>query len=159
MRTVILNWSGPYTFEEVLWGTDLSNGLYLMTGKRAYERISTIQYCGITERRFAQRIKEHHKIDEIKRDRRFWLAQIEYPQTFDREVLEMTEKIIVWTWQLPLNEKKKYTPPQPTTILNFWFKRDRTPRINQLEIYRNFSDVLSWDRNYWRTGNLKVEEF
>ena len=158
MRTIILNWFGPWNFEEVLANKESGNGLYLVTGKTRYQRGgSKIQYCGITEKSFAQRLKNHHKISQINRDLKFWLAQIEYPIQFNRAVLETAEKIIIYAWQYELNEKKKYTPPQPTTILNFWFKKDRTPRINQLEIYRKFSDVLSWDGSYWRTGNLKVE--
>ena len=63
MKTIILNWFGPKSFEEVLADRQSGNGLYLVTGKRPYERISKIQYCGITERGFAQRLKRHHKID------------------------------------------------------------------------------------------------
>ncbi len=159
MKTIILHWRGPYTFEEVLSDKKAGNGLYLATGKRLYERVSKILYCGITERGFAQRLKTHHKINQITKDRKFWLARIAYPIDVNREILEMAEKIIVWTWQLPLNEKKKISKSNPTTILHFWFKRDGTPRKNQLKIYRDFSDVVSWDGNYWRTANLKIEEF
>lgn len=159
MKAIILNWFGPWSFEEVLSDKKSGNGLYLVTGKRPYERNSTIQYCGITERGFAERLKTHHKINQITKDREFWIASVEYPQNFDREVLEIAEKIIVWTWQLPLNKQKKISKSNPTTILHFWFKRNGTPRKNQLKIYRDFSDVVSWDGNYWRTANLKVEEF
>jgi hypothetical protein len=159
MKTIILNWFGPYTFEEVLSDKESGNGLYLATGKRAYERVSKIQYCGITERGFAKRLKTHHKVNQITNDREFWLGKIEYPQNHNREILEVAEKIIVWTWQLPLNEKKKDTPSKPTTIIHFWFNREGLPRKNQLKIYKDFKDVLSWDGEYWRTGNLKVEEF
>jgi hypothetical protein len=156
MKTIILNWFGPYAFDEVLQDKESGNGIYLVTGKRPYERTAKIQYCGITENSFAYRLKTHHKIHEVTKDRRFWLAQIEYPVEFNREILETAEKIIIYAWQYDLNEKKKYTPPQPTTIINFWFKKDYTPRFNQMEIYKDFTDVLSWNGDFWRTGNLKV---
>jgi hypothetical protein len=51
--TVIVNWYGPYTYEEIEEKRDWKNGLYLATGKLKYkQRSATIQYCGITEGSF-----------------------------------------------------------------------------------------------------------
>jgi len=70
--------------------------------------------------------------------------------------LETAEKIIVYFWLPELNERKKVSPPEPTTILNFWFKKDGALHSNQLDVYRKLSDIISWDGENWRTGNLKV---
>ncbi len=34
--------------------------------------------------------------------------------------------------------------------------KDGQPRFNQRAIYRDLPDVLSWDTEHWRTGNLTV---
>jgi hypothetical protein len=158
MKTIILRWYGAYEYDEIWKVGDWGNGIYLITGKKVYERASKIQYCGITERSFKDRLRSHHKTSQVTRDLKFWLSEVEYPKRFNRGMLEMAEKIIIYAWQYQLNERKKVMPPQPTTIINYWFKKDDLPRFNQLEIYRHFSDVLSWDGAHWRTGNLKVEQ-
>lgn len=156
MQTFIINWYGAYSFEDISDEGNFGNGIYLITGKQKRQTNSEIQYCGITENSFYNRIKFHHKKDSIFREQKFWLGEFIYPKKVDRSVLETAEKIIIYFWQPILNEKKKVSPPKPTTILNFWFKKDSTPRFNQLAIYHNLDDVISWDGKFWRTANLKV---
>lgn len=157
MQTFIINWFGPYTFDEVTIDSELGNGIYLITGKQKYQRNTDILYCGITEGTFYNRFKRHHKKEYVYRDENFWLGNFAYPLEVSRNTLETAEKIIIYFWGPVLNDRKKVTPPKPTTLLNFWFKRNHTPRINQLEIYRDLPDVISWDETHWRTGNLKVQ--
>jgi len=156
MRTFIINWYGAYSFEEIEQDKDFGNGIYLITGKRKHQRNSEIQYCGITEDSFYNRIKTHHKKDFVFREQKFWLGEFLYPKKINRSVLETAEKIIIYFWLPKLNQQKTVSPPEPTTVLNFWFKKDRTLRRNQLSIYRDLYDVLSWDGDFWRTGNLQV---
>ncbi len=157
MKTIILKWYGAYECEEVLEEGNWGNNIYLVTGEKPYERVSKIQYCGITERSFKDRFREHHKAHQVTREQKFWLSEIEYPKKYDRELLETAEKIIIYAWEHQLNERKKVTSPESTTIINYWFKKDCSPRFNQNAICRDFSDVSSWDGEYWRTENLKVE--
>lgn len=158
MKTVILNWYGPYTDDDLKQEKELGNGLYLITGKRMYQHgDSEIQYCGITEGKFCSRLSDtHHRKNEVTRNRNFWLSEVKYPLEVNRELLEFAEKIIVYFWQPELNDRKKISVPKETTVINRWFTKDREPRINQKEIYKNLDDVLSWDGKNWRTGNLKV---
>jgi len=156
--TVIINWTGPFVYEEIESYPNLGNGLYLATGKLKYERFSNIQYCGITEGSFITRIKNHHKVHEINREQEFWLGLIEYPSDASRHYLEVAESIIVYFWQPTLNERKKVYPPKPTTIISKWFKKDGLPRFRQHSMCKNLDDVLSWDGGLWRSGNLKVWE-
>lgn len=157
MKTIILKWYGAFEYEEIFEQGNWGNGLYLITGKQPYERNPDIQYCGITERSFKDRLKRHHKVNRVTRDLRFWLSEVEYPKKFNRIMLETAEKILIYAWEYKLNERKKVMPPQPTTIINYWFKKDGSPRLRQESIYKKFSDVLVWDGEFWRTGNLKVE--
>jgi len=70
-NTIIVNWKGPFTYDEIQENPEMGNGLYLAAGKQKYERESLIQYCGITEGSFARRFKDHHKIPQITREQEF----------------------------------------------------------------------------------------
>lgn len=158
-NTIIINWKGPYTYDDILENREWRNGLYLATGKQKYERgENSIQYCGITEGGYSTRFKGHHKIHKITREQEFWLGEVTVPENASRHYLEIAETLIVYFWQPSLNERKKYTPPKPTTVINYWFKRDGKPRLNQKSVYKDLPDVLSWDGELWRTGNLSVYE-
>lgn len=156
MRTFIINWCGAYSFEELESDKEFGNGIYLITGKRKHQRTSEIQYCGITEDSFYNRFKTHHKRDVVFREQKFWLGKFAYPIETNRSVLEAAEKIIIYFWEPFLNEKKKVSPPESTTILNFWFDKNHNPRFKRLAIYEELKDVISWNGENWRTGNLKV---
>jgi hypothetical protein len=156
MKTIILNWYGPYVGSSLGSEKDFGNGLYLITGKRPYERNQIIQYCGITKNSFYSRFLGHHKKEEVTRNRFYWLAEIIYPKRTSRKLLEITETIIIYFWQPPLNERKKISLPEPTTVINRWFTIKGKTRVNQMQIYKDLSDVISWDGENWRTGNLKV---
>ena len=156
--TIKIHWRGPYSYQEVEMLND-GNGLYLFAGKKKYQREeSFIQYCGITEGLYRNRFKNHHKLFEINRELEIWLGDINYPTEHSRMHLETAESIIVYFWQPTLNDRKRFNPPYPTTIISHWFKKDGQPRFNQKRIYKYLSDVICWDGQYWRTGNLSVYE-
>ncbi|MFS1438711.1 hypothetical protein [Shewanella sp. 10N.286.48.A6] len=156
--TVIVDWRGPFSYQEIEENSDWGNGLYLATGKLKYEREATIQYCGITEGSFHGRFKNHHKVHEINRQQEFWIGEINYPNDASRHFLEMAESIIIYFWQPELNEKKKISIPKPITLISKWFKKDSTPRYRQHSMCKELDDVLSFDGESWRTGNLQVWE-
>jgi hypothetical protein len=155
-HTIILNWEGPFTLDEVLENKQRSNGLYIITGKGKYERCIDIQYCGITEGSFYNRLKNHHKASLVTREQEIWLAKVEYPVEVTRTFLEKAESIIVYFWQPNLNDRKKVYPPTPITLVNKWYKKDGSPRLRQHSMMKDLADVLCWDGEYWRSGNLSV---
>ncbi len=154
--TIIVNWCGPYNYDDIIEDPSLENGLYLATGKLKYEREAVIQYCGITEGSYSTRFKNHHKINEITRDQEFWLGHVTYPEEASRHFLEMAESIIVYFWQPTLNERKKVTLSKPITLISRWFKKSGEPRYRQHSLCKDLDDVLSWDGSLWRSGNLAV---
>lgn len=156
--TVIVDWHGPYSYSEVEEAPERGNGLYLATGKLKYGREATIQYCGITEGSFIGRFKTHHKVHKINREQEFWLGTIQYPGDASRYFLEMAESIIIYFWQPALNERKRVHIPKPITLVNKWFKKDGTPRRRQHTMCKHLDDVISWDGELWRSGNLQVWE-
>lgn len=153
-----INWHGPYDIHNVKDSKPYS-GIYLLAGKRKYQRESEIQYCGITENAFYRRFANHHTINEITREREIWLGELVYPEQWSREHLEAAEALIIYFWQPELNDKKKVNAPQKAiTVISHWLKRDGRPRMKQRAIYKDLDDVLSWDGRYWRTGNLDIYE-
>ncbi|MCG8519041.1 MAG: hypothetical protein MI794_13715 [Pseudomonadales bacterium] len=154
--TVIVDWRGPYSYEDLEENREWSNGLYLATGKLRYEREACIQYCGITEGSFFGRVKNHHKVHEINREQEFWVGEVKYPIDVSRHFLELAEAIIIYFWQPTLNERKRIGAPMPITLVNKWFKKDGTPRRRQHSMCKYLDDVLSWDGTLWRSGNLQV---
>lgn len=156
--TIIVEWYGPYTYDEISENPEWENGLYLATGKLKYEREATIQYCGITEGSFYRRLKNHHKVHEINREQEFWIGEVAYPSNASRYFLEMAESMIVYFWQPELNERKKLSLPKPITLLNKWYKGNCTARYRQHTLCKDLADVLSWDGELWRSGNLQVWE-
>ncbi len=154
--TVIVDWHGPFSYIEIEENPDWGNGLYLVTGKLKYQKEACIQYCGITEGSFIKRFKSHHKIQKINREQNFWIGTVSYPNKASRHFLEIAESIIIYFWQPELNERKRTYPPKPTTLINKWFKKDGAPRRRQHTMCKHLDDVLSWDGDLWRSGNLQV---
>lgn len=158
--TVIIRWEGPFSFDDVC-RSEARCGIYLLTGKRKYERHEQIQYCGITEGLFCNRINSRHtKLSLIREETLgIWLGQITYPLTHERNHLERAESCFVSFWQPELNEKKRaYYPALSICFISHWFTRAGKPRKNRPAIIRDLPDVLWWDQENWRIGNLRVLE-
>jgi hypothetical protein len=110
--TVIVNWHGPFTKEDVKARADWKNGLYLASGILKYKRTNEIQYSGMTKRSFWQRINNNrHNVYQIAREMRFWLGNVVYPDEASRHHLEIAEAIIIYFWQPALNERTKGREP------------------------------------------------
>jgi len=158
LTTVIVHWSGPHSLSQVCHSEN-ANGIYLLVGKRKYERREQIQYCGITEGKFCHHInKKHHKLDSIRSDTlSIWLGQIIYPAEFDRSYLELAESCFDSFWQPNLNvSKMRYYPSRSVCFISQWFTREGQPRLIRPPLMHDLPDVLWWDRERWRTGVLKV---
>ena len=157
--TINIHWYGPFT-EEDIPQLDEGNGLYMLTGKRRYQRSdSEIQYFGITETSYRTRFRNHKALKEINRELNIWLGQVAYPADHVREHLATAEGILIYFWKPELNTQMKFTcPTSPTTVVSHWYTADRRPRLRQQSIYKHLPDVICWDGAYWRTGNLSVHE-
>ena len=153
-ESIVINWHGPVAPEEV--DDYHEGGLYVITGYKRYERNDQIQYIGITERNFSSRLDRHHKINKVTRDRRIWVGQIVYPTEPSRTKLERAEGMLIYALQPDLNERKKVTLPRPAVVVSHWFNAKGVPRLNRQGIFSDFPDVISWDSEHWRLGNLRV---
>lgn len=158
LTTVIVSWSGPYLLDEVK-KSDRGDGLYLLVGRRQRERTSQILYCGITQKKFHERVNEHHhKISEIRPESlRIWLGEIAYPATYERALLEKAESCFVSFWQTPLNTRKRvYYPSSAVCFISQWRTRVGRARRNRPTLLGDLPDVLWWDQERCRIGRLRV---
>ena len=158
LTTVIIRWTGPMSLDDI-WESEERNGLYLLAGKKKYERREEIQYCGITEGFFCDRINsKHHKLGLIRPETlSVWLGKVIYPRRFQKKHLEIAEHCVVSWWQPELNESKTaYYPGRPICFISQWYSREGRPRMNRPPVLRGFPDVLWWDQERWRTGRLRV---
>lgn len=156
MKTYVVNWHGPFTDEEVENFND-AFGLYLITGKLKSQKIGDIQYCGITERNLCDRLKRHHKKSLVSRDRQYWLGQIESSsRRLQRKDLELVESLVIYFWQVELNERKRKRAPERVVIVNRWFNKDGILRMRKTHIGQHLNDVIFWDGEEWHLGNLKI---
>jgi hypothetical protein len=94
----------------------------LAGGRQKYERHDQIQYCGITERRFCDRINSrHHKLDRIRPETlTVWLGTIAYSVRFRRRHLEIAEHCLVAYQPTAPNDTKHYYTTEPVCLISQW---------------------------------------
>lgn len=137
MKTLYVNWYGPYTREEIMryqQCNDVVNedlhreGLYLILGKPMYAQILRY-YIGKTETEFAQRYLNHQKLDELYRERRIYLGKIVDPRQDQKENIDLAEWMYIYfseneTFRCA-NEKKTVNPPRDDcSIITLFYKRN-----------------------------------
>ncbi len=160
LTSVVVHWKGPYSEDDIFY-SDEWNGLYLLFGRKRYQRETQIQYCGVTEGRFRDRLnKKHHKLSEIKPDTlAIWLGAVVYPTSFQRDALELAEHCFVHFWRPKLNTKKIARPPsKPVCLITQWFNQQWEPRLIHPPVANGVPDVFFWDEKCWRTGRLTTWE-
>ena len=161
LAPIVINWYGPcdpYNIDKKFG----SMGIYILTGRKRYQRGTEILYCGITKANFHNYIKSHYKLNKIYSKQNAWVGSITHPNPSEKRHRERAEWIIIYHCkrfhnQLKFNEKKtKNPPPEAGIIISHWFTATGTPRINQPHPIRNLPDIICWDGEYWRASNLKV---
>lgn len=161
--TVIIEWLGPFTMEELKKRPE-GNGLYLLTGipQKSRAKSDKLLYCGITEKLFCERIRPgHHAVKQIKPETlRVWIGCLVYPTECVRQHLEDAEGAFVSFWDVMLNaRKKKFYPAKAICIVARWCKKDGKAYKRwsaSLAFIKALDDVLWWDTEDWRVGNLSL---
>lgn len=128
----VIEWYGPYTLEDAREASfAYADGIYIALGKTKNQRASRLQYVGLASDLPTRLNGSHHKLPLITRDREIWLGEVVSPRTPGRKIkvtdrmLDLSEWAHAYFLQLPLNNKKKATPPdRAITVYNRWWKRD-----------------------------------
>ncbi|WP_373777126.1 hypothetical protein [Glaesserella sp.] len=159
----LIHWFGPFTLDEVInsdWGRE--KGLYIATGKTKGSRSdSSIQYCGITDRPYSNRFKNHDTLPNITRELQIWLGDVVVSPYPSRNSTKLKEPERLLTYYLDfelnlLNKKNLNSKPEIGTLVNYWFKKDRTLRARKPIEMNDLPDVISWDGEVFRSGKLSI---
>lgn len=130
---IAVDWFGPYDLDSAREAakSDYGHALYMCLGRRPYQRSRTLQYVGIGNSVHTRLTEEHHKLQQVTRERQIWLGEIVTAEPsgkklkVTRATLDYAEWLHARFLQLPLNEKKtKALPPRSVTVMNRWFKTD-----------------------------------
>lgn len=153
-QTIVIKWHGPVSWDalENMEG----GGLYAISGTQKYQRGIHVQYIGITEQKYTKRFDRRHKVNLITRNLNIWVGTVIHPIDLARAGLERAESMLIYILNPPLNEKKRFQLPHPTTIISHWFNEKDKARYKRQSIFKHLPDVVFWDGSHWREGNLKV---
>jgi hypothetical protein len=153
-KTFLINWTGPFKSIYQMGETGYENGIYLLTGRRPYQRKDELQYIGIApEQTFVMRLSRHHRLWKISKNLEIWLGIIHYPIQTSWPDIELVESALIYVSDPPLNEKKRKTPPsKPLTVVSRWFKPDGQPRKNKRRMFQSFYNVISTDEGTLKEG-------
>lgn len=98
METIIVNWNGPYAFENInTCEVGCENGLYLIS--RVWGGNETFIYLGKTIRAFTTRLNEHNKcwLGEVRGQIkvRFGVLEFEEGRNFSKNKLSDVEALLI----------------------------------------------------------------
>ena len=156
MKTIYVNWYGPFTKEDIDAAYDSLNkskksllryGLYAWTGKIKNQRgEQCLQYIGITSWSYKGRFGDKtHKHWSITKDKRVWLGKIDCNKREYIDEMNEAEHILVSCCQSPLNDTKYNPPAFDCAVISRFFKKDMTPYIRIGSIIREIPEVVIWD--------------
>lgn len=129
----VIDWYGPYSLEAAQFSSkfDYDDGLYVVIGKTKGQRLKRIQYIGIATDLHRRLCCNHHAIPEVSREAELWLGEVASPRTPGKKMkvtdrlLDLAEWVHVYLLELPLNVKKKSSPPDREVIVyNRWWQKD-----------------------------------
>lgn len=166
---IVVDWFGPYNRDEARSSArlDYKSGLYLCLGKIRHQRApSRPQYVGLSKS-LAARLANHQKLPLITREATFWLGEVataEVPGKKKKktsETLASAEWALAYFMQIPLNSKKKLSPPNRSmTLLNRWWRKDyETPWVRRPDA--RWPDLIEYGgadlaaKLVWFGGRLK----
>ncbi len=150
MNGYVINWHGPYD-DYNLYDNKVKNCLYLITGKRKYERNESILYCGITTRTVFDRVNDlNHKSWTVTRNIQYWIGIIEYSRKPSKHLLTKLEHIIINFWK-PIGNTQNVNnlPKTKLVLINQWRKIDGKLRVKNVFEAQKLDDIIFFNGNQW----------
>ena len=160
--SIVVNWTGPYSFESACNLTD--KGIYLIFGRNKRGKnpeFSKVLYCGITERDIGKRIAEHYNEAYNHYNNKWWIGRVVFPIFNTRDHLESVEWILSYFSGTEHNIRKTQNPPKNEIyLINEWYFVNERKRIRNVDIIKHISDVVCWSplTRLVREGNLRTWE-
>jgi hypothetical protein len=155
---IMVDWYGPFGSVPAAkqWAKGAGEVLYLATGKRRYQRSTSLQYVGISNDVESRFNDPKHKIQtDIVGDLAVWIGFIVSHSVAGRRgagspvahsrAVELAEWLIAYFLAMPLNIKKRARPPKDGGIVvNRWFNaRADTRRVHRG--HADWPDFIEYD--------------
>lgn len=171
MDVFILNWFGPFTSREEIYDYDLLKyGIYAFFGTKKYVKNDNIilQYIGMTEKYFYDRLYDHHIVEKLKGNILYWFAIIKNKRVYE---LKDIEHCFIRFCNPNLNEKcVKALPEYKMVFISEFYKKsaieycnkkcdiDEDEKYNNLPHYMKFiPQFMMWDGNFLKLSqNIKT---
>ncbi|MBY0457937.1 MAG: hypothetical protein K2V38_11405 [Gemmataceae bacterium] len=167
----LIDWFGPYDLDTARDAAfDFDDGIYCAIGKTKHAWHSHLQYVGLASNLRARLNGTHHALPLITREMQLWLGEVASPRTPGRKIkttdrmLDLAEWAHAYFLQLPLNTRKKATPPdRPITVYNKWWRTDfETPYLRRPhQEWPDLIDFLGLDyqaKLVWFGGSQLVQD-
>lgn len=147
MNIFILNWFGPFTSRAEIYYYDfLKYGIYAFFGVKKYDRNDDIilQYIGMTEDYFYDRLYDHHIVKKLKSNILYWFAVVRNKRVYD---LKNIEHSFIRFCSPNLNDKcTKSLPESETLFISEFYKKE------SIKYCENKSDIDKYEK-YIKTPN------
>lgn len=154
MKVYLVDWFGPYSYEECEeYQEELNFGLYAISGIYYHEQYDKLQYIGITENSLKFRFNDPtHIVHDVNRNQKIWYGKIVKKQNVRRYDLELVEWALIHFAEPPKNSKKTFTPPPDSCILisTFYskyalFNKGNTPLLRMPLTIQAIPQLIYWD--------------
>lgn len=160
----LIDWCGPFpTIEaacKAVSGEGYGEALYMAIGSRRGQKMSHIQYVGITSD-LTKRFNGNHPIQLLLRERtlRLYVGVVTSQAVAGKKAahhakrfsipLYLAESVIAFLMELPLNKDKRCNPPKDSVVVvNRWYRTDFATRRRRRP-HRSWPDLLEYD---WDEG-------
>lgn len=145
----------------------ISEALYMVSGKRPYQRERSLQYVGVSNE-VSGRLHSG-RLDAIASDFSIWVGEIISHGVPGRKkgrhstAVNLAEWASAYFLKLHLNDQKRRTPPrEPILLVNRWYRTDcETPWVRRTG-GKDWPDLIEYDgpgegaRVVWIGGRGKV---
>jgi len=177
MKTIHVNWYGPFTLDEVDEAAEQVSkeerrdksslhgyGLYAWTGRKIGQHTAVgagLHYIGITEDRYTNRFSdENHKYRKLVRsEKKIWLGKIQGQEVVTRSDLEAAESIFVSYLHPSLNATKLNLPKFSCTVISKFCKKDMEPYQRIPSIISIIPELVIWDGKNIRDNRTRIREY
>ena len=157
MKTLYVNWYGPYTSEDIEGGNQCSDdkpnlsgeGLYWIIGKPPRAR-RLHYYIGKTTNTYTIRFYNHQKLKYLERDRKIYLGKVVHPMQYQYQNIDIAESMYIYFSQggciASENERKTQKAIETDcVIVSQFFKEDGTTYERLPKWLRIVPQFMLWD--------------
>ncbi|MBD5647954.1 MAG: hypothetical protein HDQ89_10240 [Desulfovibrio sp.] len=168
MKFYLMDWRGPYTYDEAIHDTTLENGLYAITGIRKNKinnkKNIKLQYIGKTKTTLGTRFNDKsHYVHQVNRELGIWFGKIRNKRVDDLLFIEhMFIRFSPEKDKFNKQNKERLPTESGVVISNFFNKEMNRQYIRLPPPVRCIPEVIIWDQKmneevFRYTKRLQIE--